>query len=205
MERTDNYAIQVQQAKNRFLTYDQEKLIRKMRMEADEDYLYIPVLSRRHRIHRRTGDMDRLTEDGWISANSHGEVMTLLDLICDSRENRFVSGRWKPVTGFGHIIHSGLAESKRDPWAERFEADPDGFRKACEALGGHPFSRGDIAYILELFDGLPVLVQLWFGDEEFPASLRFLWDENTLDYIKYETMWFAKGMLLKRLEEERTR
>ena len=205
MERTDNYAIQVQQAKNRFLTYDQEKLIRKMRMEADEDYLYIPVLSRRHRIHRRTGDMDRLTEDGWISANSHGEVMTLLDLICDSRERRRVSGRWKATTAFGLMFHTNLAENQRDPWAERFEADPVGFRRACEALGGQPFPRGDIAYTLELFDGLPVLVQLWFGDEEFPASLRFLWDENTLDYIKYETMWFAKGMLLKRLDEERIR
>ena len=32
MERKDNYAIQVQQAKRRFLTYDQDALIRKMRL-----------------------------------------------------------------------------------------------------------------------------------------------------------------------------
>ena len=202
MERTDNYAIQVQQAKNRFLTYDQQKLIRKMKLEADEAYLYIPMLSQRIRIRRTTGDMDRLTEAGWVSANSHGEVMTLLDLICDSREDRFVSGRWKAMTAFGHMFHTGLAETRHDPWADRFEADPEGFRLACKALGGQPFPQGDIAYAIELFDGLSVLVQLWFGDEEFPASLRLLWDENALQYLKYETMWFAKGLLLQRLQEQ---
>ena len=55
---------------------------------------------------------------------------------------------------------------------------------------------------MELFDGLPVLIQLWFGDEEFPAVLRLLWDENALMYLKYETTWFAKGLLLERLREQ---
>lgn len=196
MERTDNYAIQVQQAKERFLTYDQEKLIGKMKLEADEDYLYIPMLAQRHRIGRRTGDMERLTQAGWVGANSHGEVMTLLDLICDSAYDRSIRGSWKAMAAFGLMFHSDLLEGKRDPWADRFEADPEGFRRACEALGGRPLPVGDIGYAIELFDGLEILVQLWFGDEEFPASLRFLWDENALQYIKYETMWFARGLLL---------
>ena len=202
MERTDNYAIQVQQAKARFLTYDQQKLIRKMKLDADEQYLYIPMLSQKIRICRATGDMDRLTDAGWIGANSHGEVMTLLDLICDSAYDRSVSGRWKAMAAFGLMFHKNLAENRHDPWADRFEADPEGFRRACEALGGQPFPQGDIAYVMELFDGLPVLVQLWFGDEEFPASLRFLWDENALQYIRYETMHFAVGHLKGLLSAE---
>jgi len=202
MVRTNNYRIQVRQAQDRFLTYDQKKLIRKMKLDADDAYLYIPMLSQRYRIDRKTGDMERLTESGWIGANSHGEVMTLLDLICDSREDRCISGRWKAMASFGLMFHQDLLEGKRDPWADRFEADPDGFRRGCEALGGRPLPLGDIAYAIELFDGLEILVQLWFGDEEFPASLRLLWDENTLQYIKYETMWFAKGMLLERIKEQ---
>lgn len=201
MERTDNYAIQVQQAKDRFLTYDQESLIRKMRLEADAGYFYIPMLSQRYRISRRSGDMDRLTDTGWMGANSHGEVMTLLDLICDSRPDRHISGNWKAMASFGLMFHSNLLEGKRDPWADRFEKDPEGFRRVCRALKGRQLPMGDIAYAIELFDGLEILVQLWFGDEEFPASLRFLWDENALQYIKYETMWFARGMLLERLKE----
>nr|MBQ8244504.1 DUF3786 domain-containing protein [Oscillospiraceae bacterium] len=201
MSRPDNYAIQARQAKDLFLTYDQQKLIHKFRMQHDEMYLYLPMLSQLHRIHRTTGDMARLTEAGWVDANSHGEVMTLLDLICDSREDRVTSGRWKNMGSFGLLFHRSLLENPRDPWADRFEADPEGFRRACLALGGEPFPNGDIAYSMELFDGLRILVQLWFGDEEFPASLRLLWDENALMYIKYETMWFAKGMLLNRIAE----
>lgn len=201
MARVDNYAIQTTQAKQRFLTYDQQELIRKLRLHADETYLYIPMLQQTHRIHRKTGDMERLAGGDWVSANSHGEVLTLLDLLCDSRPDRFITGKWKNMSAFGLMFHQNLLEGQRDPWADRFEADPEGFRKACEALAGTPFPTGDAAYAIELFDGLPIVIQLWFGDEEFPASLRFLWDENALMYIKYETMYFARSLLLQRLRE----
>ena len=202
MASVDNYAIQTAHAKERFLTYPQEDLIRKLKLDFDRQYLYIPMLSQIYRIYRLTGDMERMTGEHWISANSHGEVLTLLDLLCDSREDRFISGKWKNMSAFGLMFHQNLLEGKRDPWADRFEADPERFRHACEALGGVPFPTGDVAYAVELFDGLSVVIQLWFGDEEFAASLRFLWDENALMYIKYETMFFAKGLLLLRLQEK---
>jgi len=144
--------------------------------------------------------MERKTADGWQGANSHGEVMTLLDLLCDSSPRRQPSGTWKNMGDFGLLFHKNLLEG-RDPWADRFEADPEGFRNACEALNGTPFPTGDIAYVIELFDGLSIVVQLWFGDEEFPAGLRFLWDANALMYIKYETMYFARGIILQRIAE----
>ena len=105
------------------------------------------------------------------------------------------------MADFGLMFHRNLLESKTDPVAEGFQARPDAFRKACEALGGKPFPKGDIAYAIELFDGLSILIQLWFGDEEFPASLRFLWDENAKMYIRYETMYYAIGLLKERLLE----
>lgn len=202
MSRSNNYLLQARQAKARFLTYDQQKLIDKLRLTADGQYLYISMLAQVYRICRTTGDMERKTGQEWADANTHEEVMTLLDLVCDSREDRFLSGRWKNMTSFGLMFHQNLLESARDPWAERFQADPEGFRKACLALGGAPLPTGDIAYAVELFDGLRIAVQLWFGDDEFPPNLRFLWDENALMYIRYETMYFARGLLLRRIEEE---
>ena len=201
MARVNNYLVQARQAKDRFATYDQEKLINKLSLRSDEEYLYVPMLSEIYRIHRNTGDISREAQSGWADANSFEEVMTLLDLVCDSRENRFLTGRWKNMTDFGLMFHRNLLEGKADPWADKFEADPEGFRKACLSLGGKPMDWGDISYAIELFDGLSILVQLWFGDEEFPASLRLLWDENALMYIKYETMYFAKGLLLQKLSQ----
>jgi len=201
VELTNNYLIQASQAKQRFATYDQDKLIAKLKLRHDETYLYASMLSETYRIHRQTGDIFRETETGWVNADSFEEVMTLLDLVCDSRENRYISGKWKNMPDFGLMFHRNLLEGKADPWAEKFEADPEGFRKACLALKGIPFPQGDIAYQIELFDGLCVVLQLWFGDEEFPAGLRLLWDENALMYIKYETMYFAKGLLLDKIEK----
>jgi hypothetical protein len=201
MARTNNYLIQAQQAKERFLTYNQEKLIAKLQLTADNQYLYVPMLSHSYRIGRNSGNIEKKTNLEWTDANSFEEVMTLLDLVCDSKENRFLTGKWKNMTDFGLMFHRNLLENKVDPWAEKFQADPEGFHKACLALGGKPFSLGDIAYAIELFDGLSILVQLWFGDEEFPATLRFLWDENALMYLRYETMYFAQSLLLEKIKE----
>ncbi len=201
MEKTDNYQIQVRQAQERFLTYDQETLIRKFRLPADEDYLYPTMLSQPYRLHRKTGELQRQEGAAWVDANSHGEVMTLLDLLCDSREDRFLRGNWKNMGSFGLLFHQNLLESSRDPWAQLFEDRQGDFRRACEALKGRPLALGDIGYGIELFDGLEIALQLWFGDEEFPPNLRMLWDENALMYIKYETMYFARGMLLGRIRE----
>lgn len=47
MERMpmDNYDLQVDIAKRIFLEYDQERLIRKFRLEADPQYLYLNYLN----------------------------------------------------------------------------------------------------------------------------------------------------------------
>lgn len=201
MARADNYLKQAAQAKAYFLTYDQEALIRKLNLACDEDYLYPALFSQTYRLSRKTGDLERQEGQGWEDANTHGEVMTLLDLICDSREDRFVSGKWKDMAQFGHAFHQNLLE-ERDPLAERCQERPEVFRRWCEALGGKPVPTGDIAYSIEVFDGLPLMIQLWFGDEDFPASLRLLWDENALMYLKYETMYFAREVLLSRLKRE---
>ncbi len=202
MERKDNYRIQAQQAKQHFLTYDQKKLIEKLKMKADTQYLYPTLFSKEYRVSRTAGDMERREEKGWVEANSFEEVMTLLDLICDSREDRFISGRWRNMRDFGLMFHQNLLEDRKDPWASLFQEHPDQFREACESLGGEAMPNGDIAYSIEVFDGLPVMLQLWFGDEEFPPNLRLLWDENALMYLRYETMYFAKGLLLKTIKEK---
>ena len=201
MERRDNYAIQAQQAKLRFLTYDQQVIIEKLQLRADETWLYIPMLGRLYRIGREDGNFQRQAGETWQDANSYEEVMTLLDLLCDSKKDRYLTGKWKNLQEFGRMFHRTLLEEK-DPWAERFQAEPEKFRKACLALGGVAIPQGDIAYAIELFEGLRIGVQLWFGDEEFPPNLRYLWDENALMYLKYETMYFAKALLLYRLREE---
>lgn len=201
MERRDNYAITAARVRQLFAEYDQQALARKVGAKLDGEYFYVDFLSERYRIHRLTGDISRFHGDAWVEANSFGEVLTLMDLICDSREDRHPTGNWRNMRDFGHGFHQQLLE-QRDPWAERFQEQPEMFAKACEALGGEKYPLGDVAYALPVFGDLRVLIQLWFGDEEFPTQLRYLWDENALQYLKYETMFYAVPLVLKRVQEQ---
>lgn len=199
MERTNNYALQASQAKQGFLRYDQQQIIEKLNLAFDDAFLYPVLLGQTYRVSRATADMERRVGTTWVDANTHEEVMTLLDLLCDSRPDRFLSGKWKNMAAFGLMFHQNLLENARDPWAEAFQDRPDDFRRACQALGGRELPMGDIAYAIEVFDGLEIALQLWFGDEEFPPNLRWLWDENATMYLKYETMFYARNLLLRLL------
>lgn len=201
MGELNNYDIQLAQAKKLFLTYDQQKLIDRCNLRYDENYFYINFLGCPYRICRKTGDMERKPKEKWLDGNSFGEVMTILDWLCDSKPDRFPAGRWINVVSQGHYFHSSLQEDGEDPEARRFDKDPDVFRRACRALGGKPDESADMSYTIELLDGLKILAQFWHGDEEFPPRLRFLWDENVLRYIRYETTWYALGVLLRKLRE----
>ena len=193
MARINNYEVQLRQAQARFLQYDQEALIHKLKLQADENFIYVTLLCKAYRLCRRTGSLQRL-EDIWVDANTHSEVMTLLDLVCDSRPDRFLSGRWANMSEFGLRFHQVLLESK-DPFAEAIQADRAGFRRACLALEGKPHPGADEAYSMALFEGLRIAVLFWEGDEEFPPRVRYLWDANALMYLKYETMYFALSIL----------
>lgn len=198
MTRRNNYLIQAEQAKARFLAYDQEAIIAKLRLEFDDGYIYVNLLRQPYRISRTTGAMERQTAGIWQDGSSYEEIMTLLDLLCDSREDRCLAHSWKSMQTFGQMFHRELLES-RDPFAEKIEADPEGFRRACLSLGGQPVPGCDLGYSIELFDKLPVAIQFWHGDEEFSPRTRWLWDANALQYIKYETMYFAVKLIKIRI------
>lgn len=199
--KRDNYAIQVQQAQQLFLAYDQEKLIAKCKIPSDEGYLYPTLLGTPYRLNRTTGDLQRREDGLWLSANTHSEVMTLLDLICDSRDDRSIAGTFMSMQSFGKQVHSDLLEDPRDPDAWAIHKNPEGFLRAKEALGGEDFPGCDMGWTVELFDGLKIALQFWFGDEEFAPRLRFLWDANALQYLRYETMYFAIGLLKSKLRK----
>lgn len=201
MERRDNYAIQMQNAKRHFLSYDQEALIKKLHLYADADYLYTTFLGMPYRIARRTGDLDRRERGVWTDANSFDETLSLFDLICDSRENRHSAGVWKNTTDFGLQFHQALVES-RDPLADFAQEDPEAYAAAMKKLGARTLKGADIALAIPVFEDLEMAVFFWAGDAEFCPSIRYLWDENALSYIRYESMYYVLNCLRKRVLEK---
>ena len=201
MMRKNNYLIQAQQAKARFLTYDQEKLIQKFGLKYDAQYLYVDLLCTPYRLTRASGDLQRLHGEEWIDGNSYEEVMTLLDLLCDSRDDRRLTHSWQNMQSFGLQFHQNVLEEARDPFAMKIDADPMWLHRAAETLGAEKISGGDFGYAFPLFDGLKIGLLFWHGDEEFLPRVRYLWDANAKQYIRYETMYFAVDLLRRRIRE----
>lgn len=184
-----------------FLKYDQWKMLQKFGLAADDNFIYIPLLGRAHRIDRSTGTVEWSDDDFMTCREADYNVsMTIFDVLCKSTPDCTCSGHFRNVHSLGKQLHSSApGGSLFQPFANRFSSRPDELHKACRALGGSPYTSGDIAYVLPLFDFLPVIFQFWLADDEFDASLNFLWDENTLDFMHFETTFFAAGHILERL------
>ncbi len=194
--KRDNYAIQADQARLRFLTYDQSA----MPAERDRDFLYLPFCGSDYRISRADGHIFRRSEGVWLPADSHGEVLTIFDYLCDAKPGRAPSGEFVSMASLGSHVHTGLAASS-GPLERAIDRDPDGFRRACLLLGGRETDGGDLSFDMLLFPDLPIRLRFWHGDEDFPPLLDLLWDRNALAFLRYETTWYAAGVLRTRLRE----
>ena len=194
LPKRDNYAIQAEDARLRFLAYDQSAMPAGM----DGEFLYLRFCGSDYRISREDGHIFRLLDGAWVSSESHGEVLTIYDYLCDAKPGRAPAKEFSTITSLGGHIHGTLA-SRTSPLEDAIDRDPDRFIRACGALGGLPDQGGDLCFSLDLFPDLPVLLRFWHGDEDFPPKLDILWDKNSLLFLHYETLWFAAGHLRARL------
>ena len=200
--RWDNYAIAAEQAKKLFLEYDQERIIKKLNLRADGDYIYIRFLDLDYRAHRRTAGVEKREGDGpYTDGSSFNEVMTLFDVLCWSREGARLSGEWVTLSALGGGVHSASSPSGgmfRNA-VERITRREDRLAEVLEHMGGVVMPKGEPGYQIPVFPFLPVYVQYWRGDEEFPPQLNLLWDRNTTQFLHYETVYYLTNFLLERL------
>lgn len=200
--KTSNYDRMRDQMETEFLHYDQEKMIRKYELEHDRSYLYLTFVGRRCRINRSSGRVE-WTEDHFVHAvhADYNISMTIFDVLCYAKDDCCLSGRFVPVSQLkGTIQSASPGNTMFDSVAKKFDHRSEQLSRACELLGGQKENVGDVSYRIPLFDFLPVILQFWNSDEEFPPVLKLMWDENILSYMHFETTFFAAGHLWERLE-----
>lgn len=198
-----NYEITKKKMQRKFLEYDQDKMIQKFHLEYDEDYLYIFFIKRKYRIGRRTGKVEWLDEEfSQITDADYNEAMSIYDVLCYSKEGCCLSGEFAPIDSVRKtFVSADSGNGFFGTFAKFFDQKKEKLEKACELLGGIRRGIGDISFQLETFEFLPVMIEFWESDEEFPAKLQILWDKNTMDYVDYETSFFIASHLLKRISE----
>ena len=201
MQRQSNYDQMRDEMARKITTCDLRPAIARFGLRTDADCLYIRFIGLDYHMPFATGLPERI-EDGFRTARiaSYDEAMTIYDILGYAKPDCRLSGRFVALGALKGIVQSASSGSDMFAGSAKFFDDRIGaLRCACEAIGGTPFGVGDVAYRLPLFDFLPVILQFWASDDEFPASLQFLWDENIRDFMHYETTFFAAGALLSRL------
>ena len=197
-----NYEITLLEARKLFLCFEQAAMIAKFSLEHDAQYLYIHLIGQRHRIDRTTGVVEWLDESGVPHEADFNASMSIFDILCCSQPNCSLSGQYAPINSVADNFHTGnLGGSVFDACAPVFSENPDLLEQALVHLGGVREGKGDIAYRINIFPFLPVQIQFWEADEDFPASLQIHWDLNTLQFLRYETTYYAAGHLLRRLRQ----
>ncbi|MEA4964233.1 MAG: DUF3786 domain-containing protein [Oscillospiraceae bacterium] len=191
-----NFDVLARQGKAIFLGYSQAEMIRGFGLRADGTYLYLNFCGEGYRVDRETGEV--LGPDGMPAGPA--ETLTVYDMLCGGGLDWGLAGSWcttNMLPGCGQSSPDDVALNR--PSISKFEEHPERLRQACATLGGRPFPVGDVAWEFPVFDWFPAVFQFWQGDEEFPSSVRFLWDRNALRYLRYETLYYVMGCVLKRL------
>lgn len=197
-----NYEQMKIQMQDHFLDYDQQVMIRRFGLRADDDYLYLNFCARPYRVSRSSGRVE-WSENGFIEAfgADYNEAMSIFDVLCCSKEGCRLSGEFVSVNNLPGIVAGARSGSGMfDGSAAYFDAKAEALGRACERLGGQRIAQGDVGFRLKVFDFLPLELRFWESDDEFPPSLNLLWDRNLLDFIHYETSYFIAGHLMSRLK-----
>ena len=190
----DNYRLSRDRAQAYFMGFDQEAILREWDLPHNDDWLYVTFLGQEYDICRKTGKVLRSASG---AEAEHGEVLSIFDLLCHRGDDKTVNGVFATVNSLkGLPKGAGVGTDFHHKQAAAFDRDFDAFRRACLALGGEPVDMGDLGFRFPVFGPLSVILKFYHADEDFPASLTLLWEENLLQFVFYETVFYMAGCLL---------
>ncbi|MBD5160462.1 MAG: DUF3786 domain-containing protein [Oscillibacter sp.] len=202
MEKTSNYDLMRNKMEQAFVRYDQQEMIDRFHLLHTSEHLFITFVGEKYRVDRLTGKVERCAADGTFVHAGFNESMTIFDVLCCSKPGCRLSGEYAAATNLPGIANISAPGAGMFADAARFFTYRcDVLRQNCERLNGVEQKFGDVSYLIPLFDFMPVIVQFWDADDEFDAVLKILWDKNTLDFMHFETTFYAADHLMKRLTE----
>ena len=191
----DNYEKMQEAARCRFLEYDCDALCRRVGVTAGGSSVCTRFLGQPVEISRRTGE---ITVGG--AKASFSQALTLYVWLCDGQKDAKPAFRFCKISSLPgvYVSGSGLGISG-DSVASLIEGNREGFLELCRQMNGWEVTGADLAVVIWPLPDLPMMLKFYGADEEFPATLALLWDENTLRFLRYETVFYLAGCLLRRI------
>lgn len=112
-----------------------------------------------------------------------------------------LAGEWVSFADLpdGRIYDPAFQGYSGNEVVKAFGLDVEAFKRACEKAGGRPESLGDAAYSFQALPRLPLLVNFWCGDEDFPSTCKILFDRSLSHYLPTDVAAILGGMLAQKI------
>ena len=141
----------------------------------------------------------------WVQTH-YDEAMTLYDLFSYAKPTCKASNIMVNMKSL-HLQVAASAPSstpfyarQEAAFAKAEERCPGIVNRALSLYGGCELhAAADCAFQFNVLSDLNMQVHFWLADEDFPASLQLYWDKTVLDYMHYETVWYANSFILNEL------
>ena len=96
----------------------------------------------------------------------------------------------------GEFYYAAFVKRAKTPLTGFFGSRPKLLADLAPLVGGKPAQgqSADVAMVVEAFPKIPVLIQLWAGDDEFPPEGNVLFDRTVSEHLPTEDIAFAAGL-----------
>lgn len=196
----NNYEIQMCQWEQRMQSLSPSELLKKIpSLKLEGDQLQLLHFGRLIALDLPTGRLRCLSDSNILSMDLKLNIYTFL-WYC--KEGATLSGEFLSFHGIKDVSPFGPAFQRTvlELLAATFEGKPELLKQAVLSLGGKQIN--EHSFVLQAFSTLPVGINFWDGDDEFPAQANILFDENSCDFIHPESLVTIAIEAMHRLAEQ---
>lgn len=108
-----------------------------------------------------------------------------------------LSGEWisfKQLEG-GQGYYPAFKKRVIEPILRKYKAEPEALFELTKRLKAKKVELADIAVVLDVFEGVPILIELWRADAEFGPEVNVLFDKNIQDIFCTEDVVVLAGFI----------
>ena len=115
-----------------------------------------------------------------VAAKDFTTILLLHYLIQKTKGLPALTGEWLTFRELSGIEGYYPAFKKRaiEPIIRKYGSNPQGLLQVLDRLPAKRVMEADVAIVLGAFEGVPVLIKLWRGDEEFGPDANMLFDRS---------------------------
>jgi hypothetical protein len=112
-----------------------------------------------------------------------------------------LTGEWisfKELAG-GESYYPAFRKRAIEPILRKYGHKPENIFSCLERLPAKKVKQADAAIAVDTFEGVPALVELWAGDDEFEPEANMLFDKNISKVLCTEDVAVLAGFVAKHI------